>query len=120
MQPKERPKQPALSSNELKFFEQLEEKCRCKLERHYYNHTSKGLDTLFAEKYDKVPFIYSLSIDLPKEFSNDLDQDSLYNISKYLKENILNNNKMLKKIIIYKNYDSYQFENKDNQLIENK
>lgn len=119
MEPKKIQKQPELSISEIKLFKQLEAGCSCKIERHYYNYTSKGLDTLYIDKYNKIPFNYTLSFAKSEQLSNNFNKDSIYNLGLYIKKNILNNNNMLKKIIIYKNYDTYEYNNEKDQLIEN-
>ena len=108
MQPKERPKQPELSKEEVIFFKKLKATYNCDLERFYYNYTSKGEDTLFEKNYTKVPFKYSLSLDL-QEGSNFLSDDSIYAIALDIKNKILKNNSSLKEIIIYRNYKNYKY-----------
>jgi hypothetical protein len=88
MQPQERPKQPQLSKEEVIFFKRLESIYKCDVERFYYNYTSKGDDTLFKKKYNKVPFQYSLSLDLQKG-STSLNDDSIYAIAFDIKNEIL-------------------------------
>ncbi|WP_261510979.1 hypothetical protein [Chryseobacterium paludis] len=120
MRPSQKPEQPQLSTQEQVYFKELEKRYNSKLKRFYYNYTKKGTDTLFEKNYNKVPFEYSLSIDIPA--NSNIPKDSLFSIAQYVKNSILNNNKNLKKIIIYKNYDTheYLFDADKNALIEKK
>lgn len=120
MQPSQKTEQPALSSQEQIYFKQLEKKYNSKLTRFYHNYTKKGTDTLYEENYNRVPFEYALSIDLPK--NSNIPNDSIRSIAEYITNFILDKNKNLKKIIIYKNYDTheYPFDATKDSLIENK
>jgi hypothetical protein len=106
MQPKERPKQPELSKEEIVLFQKLKSTYNCELERFYYNYTPKGNDTLHEKKYDKVPFEYSIAIREPK---NEPTDDLIYEIGLSIKNDILKRNKFLQKIIIYRNFKSYEY-----------
>ncbi|RQO65165.1 hypothetical protein DBR43_30380 [Pedobacter sp. KBW06] len=106
MQPGQIIEQPALSSQEQLYFKELEKTYNCKSERFYYNYTKKGTDTLY-EDYNKVPFEYYLSIDFPLE--RVIQKDSLFMIAQHVKDVILNKNKNLKSVIIYRNYDTHEY-----------
>ncbi|EJL76054.1 hypothetical protein PMI13_00023 [Chryseobacterium populi] len=107
MQPSQTNQQPQLSLQEQSYFKDLEKTYGSKLKRFYHNYTKKGTDTLEEKNYDKVPFEYSLSIDLPP--NTNIKDDSIFSIAEHIKNSILQKNKNLKKIIIYKNYDTYEY-----------
>ena len=120
MQPSQKTEQPVLSSQEQVYFKQLEKKYNTKVTRFYHNYTKKGTDTLYEENYSKVPFEYALSIDLPK--NNNIPNDSIRAIAEHINSSILGKNQNMRKIIIYKNYDTHEYimdSTKDN-LIEKK
>lgn len=123
MQSQTRP-QPELSKEEIVLFEKLKSTYHnCKLERFYNNYTSKGYDTLYEKRYNKVPFEYSLSLeridkydlndnhndDLNNDLSNDLNDDLVFEIGLNVKNNILKRNKFLQKISIYVDHKPYEY-----------
>jgi hypothetical protein len=108
MQPKERPKQPELSKEEIVLFKKLKLIYNCELERFYYNYTPKGNDTLYEKEYNKIPFKYSLSIDLQKENDN-ISEDSIHKIGLHIKNDVLKKNIFLKKIMIYVDSEPNQY-----------
>lgn len=107
MQPTKKGNQPELSKKEKDYFQQLTNKYDAVLKRLYINKNKNNEDTLYENEYNKVPFVYSLSIDLPKE-KNIPDNDIKY-ICLHIKNEILNRNRNLTKIILYKNYDVYEY-----------
>lgn len=107
MQPGQKTQQPELSLQEQLYFKELEKKYNSRIKRFYHNYTKKGTDTLYEESYSKVPFEYALSIDLPANKS--MERDSISNIAEHIKNAILNKNKNLKRIIIYRNYKTYEY-----------
>jgi hypothetical protein len=108
MQPKERPKQPELSKEEIVLFKKLKLIYNCELERFYYNYTPKGNDNLYEKEYNKIPFKYSLSIDLQKENDN-ISEDSIHKIGLHIKNDVLKKNIFLKKIMIYVDSEPNQY-----------
>ncbi|WP_143166693.1 hypothetical protein [Pedobacter caeni] len=106
MQPGQIIAQPELSSTEQQYFKELEKTYNCKSERFYYNYTKEGKDTLYKD-YNKVPFEYYLSIDFPVDLV--IQKDSLFNIAQHVKDVILNKNKNLKSVTIYRNYDTHEY-----------
>ncbi|MFC6268963.1 hypothetical protein [Frigoriflavimonas asaccharolytica] len=107
MQPMKKGNQPELSKQEKDYFQQLTKKYDCGLKRLYINKNKDNEDTLFEDQYDKIPFIYSLSIDLPKV--KDISDSDIKDICLHIKNEILNNDVDLTEIIIYKNYDIYRY-----------
>jgi hypothetical protein len=120
MQPGRKIQEPELSLQEQVYFKELEKKYNSEIKRFYHNYTKKGTDTLYEENYNKVPFDYALSIDLPANKS--LEQDSIFTIAERIKNSILNKNKNLKRIMIYRNYKTYEyvFDGSNDTLIEKK
>lgn len=106
MQPGQIIEQPELSSAEQLYFKELEKTYNCKSKRFYYNYTKEGADTLYKD-YNKVPFDYYLSIDFPVD--RVIQKDALFNIAQHLKDVILNKNKNLKSVTIYRNYDTHEY-----------
>ena len=107
MQPMKKGDQPELSKKEKDYFQQLTNKYDVGLKRLYINKNKVNEDTLFENEYNKIPFIYSLSIDLLKE--KNISDSDIKDICLYIKNDILNRNNNLTKIIIYKNYDVYEY-----------
>ncbi|MBB6369167.1 hypothetical protein [Chryseobacterium shigense] len=107
MQPTKKTEQPETSFQEKQYFQKLEKKYNAKIKRLYYNKTKKEEDTLYSD-YASFPFEYSISIDIPKNVT--IQNDSILNIAINIKDKILNKNKNLKKIRIYKNYETYLYD----------
>lgn len=105
MQPMKKGDQPELSKQEKDYFQQLTNKYDGVLKRLYINKDNE--DTLYENQYDKIPFVYSLSIDLPKE--KNISENDIKDICLHIKNEILNRNNNLTKIIVYKNYDVYEY-----------
>ncbi|WP_412850371.1 hypothetical protein ACL0VS_11995 [Chryseobacterium sp. PMSZPI] len=116
MQPKEKPNQPELSKQETEFFNNFKNKCKCDVERFYYNFDSKGNETLDFKNYNKTPFKYSLAIN---QKNIHIDSDSIQKIVQHVKDNILLKNKNLKNITVHINYESYEYlyDNKKDSLM---
>jgi hypothetical protein len=109
MQPSHALQQPKLSPREDAYFRTLEQKYNAKIKRFYYNFTKNGSDTLSKDDYDKLPFEYSLSIDLPDQKT--IDRRSILDMAQHIRTSILNQNSNLKTIVIFTNYEEHRYLN---------
>jgi hypothetical protein len=109
MQPSHALQQPKLSPREDAYFRTLEQKYNAKIKRFYYNFTKNGSDTLSKDDYDKLPFEYSLSIDLPE--NKIIARPSLLDMAEHIRTAILFENKNLKTIVIFTDYERHEYTN---------
>ncbi|MCH4830417.1 MULTISPECIES: hypothetical protein [Flavobacterium] len=103
-------KQPDFSIEEENYFKKFGDEDKVFIGRYYENFDSKGNDTLYLNYFNNRTFDYKLVIHSTKN-KNILkfEEDSILKISIHIKKEILKNNKFLRYIYIYDDFNEYKF-----------
>ncbi|MBV7440713.1 hypothetical protein KRX57_04710 [Weeksellaceae bacterium TAE3-ERU29] len=114
--------QPKWSEEETEYFERFTKNGEIDIIRYYKNFTKAGKDTLFVNDYDKRNFDYKLVFYGTQKNAYQsiiLEKDSIEKMAKYIKYNILKNNKYFRNIIIRDGRNKYIFSANDSVFFIN-